>query len=216
MRFRGEFSWLEASLREESNFIQSQFIMINTFRNFSLVLTALLGVSILQAAAPPKVGDSAPDFSALDDQGKKWNSKDFLGKKHIVIYFYPAAMTGGCTKQACAFRDDKSKWTKLDAVVVGISGDNPEGLAHFKKAENLNFSLLSDLKGEVAGKFGVPFGKGGAIKRTVAGKEVTLKRGVTTKRWTFVVSKAGKIVYKNDKVNAAKDSVAVRAVLAKL
>ena len=186
-------------------------------------LFPFLAAGILCAATPSvhadkslDVGDKAPVFSTLDDQGKEWRSKDVLGKSHLVVYFYPAAMTGGCTKQACAFRDDKPKWTKLNAVVVGVSGDNPEGLAHFKKAENLNFTLLADEKGDVAKKFGVPAGKGGSIKRTVVGKEVTLVRGVTTKRWTFVISKDGKVVYKNAKVNAAKDSEAVRAALAKL
>ncbi len=173
-------------------------------------------VPSIHAARSLEVGDKAPDFSTLDDEGKKWSSGDILGKSHLVVYFYPAAMTGGCTKQACAFRDDKPKWTKLNAVVVGVSGDNPQGLAHFKKAEKLNFTLLADEKGEVAKKFGVPSGKGGSIKRTVNGKEIILKRGVTSKRWTFVISKEGKVVYKNDKVNAAKDSEAVRTVLAKL
>ena len=191
-------------------------------------LTLLLGAGLLWAAsahilqaAKPKskplaVGDAVPVFSTLDDQGEKWSSADLLGKKHLIVYFYPAAMTGGCTKQACAYRDDRDKLAKLDAVVVGVSGDNPAGLALFKKAERLNFTLLADEKGAVAKKFGVPAGKGGSIKRTVDGKEVTLSRGVTTKRWTFVVSKEGKVVYKNDKVNATKDSEAVRAVLAKL
>lgn len=168
------------------------------------------------AAKVLKVGDKAPAFSALDDQGERWKSADIVGSKHLVVYFYPAAMTGGCTKQACAFRDDKSKLTHLDAVVVGVSGDNPEGLAHFKKAENLNFTLLSDVKGDVAKKFGVPFGKGGAIEREVNGIKVTLSRGVTSKRWTFVISKDGNLVYKNDKVNAAKDSEVVHSILVKL
>ena len=178
-----------------------------------------LGLSVTSpvfAAKALKVGDKAPVFTAFDDQGKQWNSGDVVGLQHLVVYFYPAAMTGGCTKQACAYRDDRDKLAKLDAVVVGVSGDNPAGLALFKKAERLNFTLLADEKGAVAKKFGVPAGKGGSIKRTVDGKEVTLSRGVTTKRWTFVVSKEGKVVYKNDKVNATKDSEAVRAVLAKL
>ena len=179
-------------------------------------LIGLSAISPMLAAKVLNVGDKAPAFSTLDDRGKQWKSGDVVGSKHLVVYFYPAAMTGGCTKQACAFRDDKSKLTRLDAVVVGVSGDNPEGLAHFKKAENLNFTLLSDEKGDLAKKFGVPFGKGGAIEREVDGKKVTLSRGVTSKRWTFVISKDGKVVYRNDKVNAAKDSEAVCSVLAKL
>ncbi|MBT3570241.1 MAG: peroxiredoxin [Opitutae bacterium] len=179
-------------------------------------LIGLSSFSPMFAAKVLNVGDKAPVFTTLDDKGKQWKSGDIVGSKHLVVYFYPAAMTGGCTKQACAFRDDKSKLTKLDAVVVGVSGDNPEGLAHFKKAENLNFTLLSDEKGDLAQKFGVPFGKGGVIERKVDEKKVSLSRGVTSKRWTFVISKDGKVVYKNDKVNAAKDSEAVCSVLAKL
>ena len=167
-------------------------------------------------AKAPEPGDVAPTFRTLDDTGKEWKSKDFLGKSNLIVYFYPAAMTGGCTKQACAFRDDKEKWTALDAVVVGVSGDNPEGLTHFKKAYGLNFSLLSDEDGEIAKKFGVPTRPGGSLERTVDGKAVTLVRGVTANRWTFVISKDGKIVHKNTKVNAVKDSEEVRAILKKL
>lgn len=185
----------------------------------SMIFAGLLAFSPLAAkkvAKTPAVGDPAPAFKTLDDEGNAWNSKDFLGKKRLVVYFYPAAMTGGCTKQACAYRDDKKKWAALDAVVVAVSGDTPEGLAHFKTAENLNFTLLSDEKGRIAKSFGVPMRPGGSLEREVDGKKVTLKRGVTAARWTFVISKAGKIVHKNDKVNAAKDSQMVRAILTKL
>ena len=112
-------------------------------------LIGFSAISPMLAAKVLNVGDKAPAFSTLDDRGKQWKSSDVVGSKHLVVYFYPAAMTGGCTKQACAFRDDKSKLTQLDAVVVGVSGDNPEGLAHFKRAENLNFTLLSDRKSVV-------------------------------------------------------------------
>jgi thioredoxin-dependent peroxiredoxin len=188
--------------------------MKRTLAYFTLI--CLSSFSHMFAAKVLTLGGRAPAFSALDEKGKLWRSGDVTGSKHLVVYFYPAAMTGGCTKQACAFRDDKSKLIQLDAVVVGVSGDSPDGLAHFKKAENLNFTLLSDEKGDLAKKFGVPFGKGGSIERVVDGATVTLSRGVTAKRWTFVLSKDGKVVYINDKVNAAKDSAAVRAVLAKL
>jgi len=115
-------------------------------------------------------------------------------------------MTGGCTKQACSYRDNKENLQSADVVVVGISGDKVENLKLFKQAENLNFTLLSDEKGEVAKAFGVPSGDGGAIKRTVAGAEHVLVRGITTKRWTFVIGKNGKIIYKNEQVNAEKDT----------
>lgn len=152
------------------------------------------------------VGDKAPEFKAAADDGSSWDIKKFLGKDYIVIYFYPAAMTGGCTKQACAYRDHSEDLQTADAVVVGISGDKVENLKLFKQAENLNFVLLSDVKGDIARAFGVPLSDGGAIKRTVAGAEHELLRGVTAKRWTFIIGKNRKIVYKNESVNAEKDT----------
>ena len=153
-----------------------------------------------------KIGEDAPNFSAVDSNGKTWQSSSFLGKKHLVVYFYPAAMTGGCTKQACSYSEHKEEWESNEVEVVGISGDSPENLKVFKKAESLKFTLLSDLKGKIAKAFGVPTSKGGRIERLIEGEKVTLERGVTTKRWTFLVSKKGKILYINSKVNAAQDS----------
>jgi peroxiredoxin Q/BCP len=162
-----------------------------------------------------EIGDQVPSFKATNDQGKPWNSESFLGKKFLLVYFYPAAMTGGCTKQACSFRDDNAKWKEMDVEVVGISGDHPENLSLFKEAENLNFTLLADPKGKVAKTFGVPVGKGGTIDRFVKSEKFTLKRGVTTKRWTFLLSKAGKVLYANEKVQAALDSSLVLDFLKK-
>ena len=152
------------------------------------------------------VGSEAPFFSLLDENGERWHSGDFLNKKNILIFFYPAAMTGGCTKQACAYRDDLVEWKSRDFEIVGISGDKSANLKLFKRAENLNFKLLSDSNGEVARSFGVPQTKGGSIQKFIQGERFTLQRGTTTKRWTFIISKKGEIIYKNDKVNAAKDS----------
>ena len=156
-----------------------------------------------------EVGDESPCVSAKTDAGKDWAGCDFLDKKHVVVYFYPAAMTPGCTKQACAYRDGTKKLAKLDAVVVGVSGDHVEALQHFKTAEKLNFTLLSDTKGELAEAFGVPTRAGGKIQRTVEGKAVTLVRENTASRWTFVINKKGKVIYKNTKVNPTQDLAAV-------
>ena len=162
------------------------------------------------------VGSDAPAFSLVDENGEKWNSTDFLGKKNILIFFYPAAMTGGCTKQACSYRDDLADWKSKDFEIVGISGDKPQNLKLFKKVENLNFKLLSDTDGAVARSFGVPQSKGGSIQKFVQGERFTLDRGVTTKRWTFIISKQGKILYKNEKVNAAQDSQDALRFISKL
>ena len=152
------------------------------------------------------VGDKAPEFKAFADDGSTWNINNFLGEKYIVVYFYPAAMTGGCTKQACSYRDHRDDLQSAGVIVVGISGDKIENLTLFKQAENLNFTLLSDEKGEIAKAFGVPVSEGGAIKRTVGGTEHELVRGITTKRWTFIVGKDGNIIYRNESVNAEKDT----------
>jgi thioredoxin-dependent peroxiredoxin len=158
-------------------------------------------------------GDKVAAFEAKNDTGKLWKSSDVVGKDYLVVYFYPAAMTGGCTKQACAFRDHQAELKALGAQVVGVSGDEVEGLKYFKIAENLNFNLLSDADGKIAKLFGVPTRDGGEIKRTVEGKEVTLKRNNTAKRWTFIVGKDGKVIYKDTSVKAAQDSDNIIAFL---
>ena len=161
------------------------------------------------------IGSVAPSISLLDQNGKKWHSSDFLNEKNILIFFYPAAMTGGCTKQACSYRDDFAEWQSRDFEIIGISGDKPENLKLFQRSQNLNFKLLSDIDGKIAKAFGVPTGKGGQIQKFFQGERFTLERGVTSKRWTFVISKEGKIIYRNDKVNAAKDSETVMKSISK-
>lgn len=152
------------------------------------------------------IGDKVPLFKATADDGSTWNISKFIGKDYIVIYFFPGAMTSGCTKQACSYRDHQNDLASANAIVVGISGDEIKNLKLFKQAENLNFPLLSDKKGNIARSFGVPIGEGASIKRTVGGIEHELIRDITIKRWTFVVGKDGKIIYKNEAVNAEKDS----------
>ncbi len=176
----------------------------------------LLTLSGRDLRAEVKVGDKAPEFSAQDDQGEQWESEQHVGKKILVVYFYPADMTGGCTKQACGFRDDMKKLQDAGVEVVGVSGDTVQNHKYFKKAEELNFTLLADPKGEVAKAFGVPTRPGGSIKRTIDGEEVTLTRGVTAARWTFVIDQDGKVALKNTKVNAANDSKAILELVEKL
>ena len=178
-----------------------------------------LSVLVAFAAADPKgvdVGDEVPKFAAKSDDGKEWKSEDHVGEKILVFYFYPADMTGGCTKQACSFRDDMGDLKKLGVEVVGISGDSVENHQLFKKAHHLNFTLLADEQGEVAKKFGVPTKAGGTFNTEVDGEKVALVTGVRAARWTFVVDQDGKIVYKDTQVNAAEDSKKVREVVEKL
>lgn len=181
---------------------------------------ALLFCGVPMFAANPvdlKVGDPAPVFEALDDTGKPWKSTDHVGKKTLVVYFYPADMTGGCTKQACGFRDDLAKLTDAGVEVVGVSGDSVRNHQLFKKVEKLTFPLLADTEGNVAAAFGVPHVKEEkSIEREVDGKKEILVRTVTAQRWTFVIGKDGKIAAKNTKVTAAEDSQAILKLVGSL
>ena len=182
-------------------------------------MKALLALSLLALVPQDKdlnVGDAAPAFEAKDDTGKDWKSADHVGKKIVVVYFYPASFTGGCTKQACGFRDDMKSLNEKDVEVVGVSGDNVKGQEAFKKFHKLNFTLLADEKGDVAKAFGVPTSKGGTVKWKIDEKDEEFTRGVTAKRWTFIIGKDGKIAFKNTEVKAADDSKAVMDAVQKL
>jgi len=155
------------------------------------------------------VGDPAPAFQAPADDGTLWRSTDHVGDGLLVVYFYPAAMTGGCTAQACAFRDHRSQLEELGAEVVGVSGDRVENLRVFKGQYRLNFPLLSDPNGVVMRAFGVPTRDGGTITREVAGDTVELTRDVTAARWTYIIGRDGRILFKETEVDAEGDSRAV-------
>jgi thioredoxin-dependent peroxiredoxin len=183
----------------------------------SILILAIFFSALVMAyaQAPLQVGDIAPVFSGTADDGSNWNVEDYLGKKIIVVYFYPAAMTGGCTAQACTYRDFHNDIQDADALVVGVSGDNVDGLKLFKKAHDLNFTLLSDKNGDIAKEFGVPTRDGGTISRELAGEFYELTRGVTASRWTFIIDKDKKILYKNEEVNAERDTEQVLSFIKK-
>jgi peroxiredoxin Q/BCP len=171
------------------------------------------------------VGDAAPVFESTNDEGKTWMSADIVGKKIVVVYFFPADFTSGCRLQAQNFRDTMNKLAEKGVVVVGISGDSVFNHELFKKVEQLNFTLLADEEGALAKKFGVPVGKGGVVRpRDAKGKvildpddePVVLKRGVTMARWTFIIGTDGKVLYKNTKVNPAQDSKQVTEFIEQL
>jgi peroxiredoxin Q/BCP len=102
----------------------------------------------------PKIGNMAPAFTLLDQQGNKVSLKDFKNKKAVVLYFYPKAMTPGCTVQACGIRDNIKSFDKLGVVVLGVSPDPVARLPRFIEKQNLNFTLLSDEDHAVAEKYG--------------------------------------------------------------
>src|SRR3954467_1998824 len=140
-----------------------------------------------------KVGDPAPVIDTKDDQGKGWRSLDHYGKKWVVVYFYPGDFTPGCTAQANAFRDAMNKLADQGVEVVGVSGDSVKTHELFKKAQKLNFTLLSDEEGVLARQFGVPAAKGADVKAKDAdGNPIEFKRATTLSRWTYVIAKDGK------------------------
>jgi len=128
-----------------------------------------------------EAGQPAPTFSLVDQSGSTVSSGDYAGRK-LVIFFYPAAMTPGCTKEACDFRDSLVPLQQAGYEVVGISPDKPERLAKFAEKESLTYPLLSDPDTSVMDAYGA-FGE-----KTLYGKKVV---GVI--RSTVVVDESGKV-----------------------
>jgi peroxiredoxin Q/BCP len=126
-------------------------------------------------------GDAAPAFTLKDADSNDVSLSDFAGRK-VIVYFYPAASTPGCTKQACDFRDNLAELNGAGLAVLGISPDKPEKLAKFRDAENLTFPLLSDPSKSTLEAYGA-FGE-----KMMYGKKVT---GVI--RSTFLVDESGNI-----------------------
>ncbi len=126
-------------------------------------------------------GDKAPDFSLADDAGTTVRLKDLRGKK-VILYVYPAAMTPGCTTQACDFRDSLASLQASGYQVVGLSPDKPEKLAKFRTTEHLTFPLVSDPDRAVLEAYGA-YGE-----KTMYGKTVV---GVI--RSTFVIDEKGTV-----------------------
>ncbi|HBH06399.1 MAG TPA: peroxiredoxin [Flavobacteriales bacterium] len=135
-----------------------------------------------------RIGDKMPIFELPDQDGNDFNIKKLVGKNNLVVYFYPKDDTPGCTKEACAFRDQFEAFSDLDAVVIGISGDSPESHREFREKHNLPFTLLSDEEDMVHDLFGV-------------------KSGLIPGRVTFVVDKKGIIKYTFDSMMNATQHV---------
>lgn len=141
------------------------------------LLIALVTVSVrvmAGTASGAQVGDQAPDFTLNAQDGKPVALKDFLGKKSVVLYFYPKDNTRICTKEACSFRDSYSAFTDAGAEVLGVSSDSEKSHEGFAEEQHLPFKLLSDPGAEVRKLYGVP--------STI---------GLVPGRVTFVIDKGG-------------------------
>lgn len=147
-------------------------------------------------------GDTAPEFTLTDDTGAEVGLSDFLGKK-VIVYFYPAAMTPGCTKQACDFTDSLDSLQAAGYEVLGISPDKPEKLAKFREKESLSIRLLSDPDKTVMKEYAA-FGE-----KKLYGKVV---EGVI--RSTVVVDEDGKVFLAQYNVKATGHVAKLRKDLA--
>ena len=146
-------------------------------------------------------GDQAPDFTLPDADGKPVSLADYRGRK-VIVYFYPAAGTPGCTKQACDFRDNLASLGGAGLDVLGVSPDKPAKLAKFRDAEGLTFPLLSDPERTVLDAYAA-YGE-----KTLYGKKT---QGVI--RSTFVVDEDGKIEQALYNVKATGHVAALRKKL---
>jgi len=148
-----------------------------------IILIGFIGIGLISAnkfmaKTEIKVGDKLPAFTLKDQHGKDFTATDYVGKKALVIYFYPKDDTPGCTKEACAFRDEFEVFTDLNALVIGISSDDVASHKKFAEKYKLPFTLLADTKKEVRKLFGVPKFMG-----AIAG------------RVTYIFNKKGEVIY---------------------
>lgn len=184
-------------------------------------MTGICSISLLVGTAvgdDPKclqVGDAIPEFQCLDDQGKMLDSREYVGKHMLVIYFYPSDFAFCCTSQAQRYRDCQRELAEQGVKLIGVSGDTVLAHERFKTACSLNFPLLADVDGNIARKFGVPLRSGGkAMLKDSLGKEivdgdgqaVAIPRRVTAARWTMIIGKDGRILNLQTDVSPANDS----------
>ena len=177
---------------------------------------------LVAKVAVPAVGDPLPALESTDETGQPWKSADYIGKKVLVLYFYPGDFTGGCTKQAQVYRDALTKIEELGALVVGVSGDEVATHKLFKETYGLQHSLLADPEGGLAKLLGVPVKAGGKVRATgpdrrplldADGQRIDLKRSVTLARWTVVVDRDGKIASLRNVINPLTDAEEIQKIV---
>jgi peroxiredoxin Q/BCP len=160
------------------------YLKFRNFYRFYLIIYLLLFTSYLTFSQNNnmneiKIGSSIPTFTLPDQNGNLFDINSVLGKKNLVIYFYPKDDSPGCTKEACSFRDQFEVFKEADAVIIGISGQSVKSHKEFAEKHRLSFTLLSDERNKIRKQFGVPSDLLGLIPG----------------RMTFVADKKGKVVY---------------------
>lgn len=150
-----------------------------------LTLALSLSSGFAQDDSKPKVGDKAPLVEGKDQDGKDWKLADEIGKKAVLLYFYPKDNTPGCTTEACGLRDKMGDLKKENVEVIGVSFDNADSHQKFISKFSLNFPLLADTDGKIADAYGV----------RMAGKNMA-------HRVSFLIGLDGKIVHVTDSPSA--------------
>ncbi len=170
------------------------YLKLRNFYRFYLVIYLLLFAAYLTFNKDNhmneiKVGSTIPAFTLPDQNGNPFNINSLIGKKNMVIYFYPKDDSPGCTAQACSFQDQFEVFKEADAVIIGISGQSVESHKEFALKHRLTFTLLSDNGNKLRKQFGVP----------------TNLLGLLPGRVTYVADKTGKVIYMfNSQTQATK------------
>ena len=172
------------------------------FNKFSVIIVIIISMGIFStsSASDLEMGMQAPPFELFDQTDTKHSLSDYLGK-WVVLYFYPKDDTPGCTKEACAFRDDIATLNHLDVQVLGVSVDTTESHAEFADKYSLQFPLLADVGGNIAAEYG-SLTKVGPMK--------------FAKRHTFIINPDGSIAKIYRSVKPANHSDEVIADIRKL
>jgi peroxiredoxin Q/BCP len=164
-----------------------------------LMLTSLFISATSLFADMPKAGDTAPLFTGQDQDGKEFKLADLIGKKIVLLYFYPKDFTGGCTKEACGFRDRMGDLQTNNVEVVGVSYDSAESHKKFIAEYNLNFTLLADTNGVITKAY-----------------DVKMPIMSLSKRVSFLIGLDGKIVHVTDAMNPQTHFDEMQAAIAEI
>jgi thioredoxin-dependent peroxiredoxin len=172
--------------------------MKTIFFALSLIVGSMIFSTSLFAAMP-KVGDTAPLFVGQDQDGKMVKLADFIGKKIVLLYFYPKDFTSGCTKEACGFRDRMGELQKDNVKVIGVSFDSADIHKKFIAKYNLNFPLLTDPDGKIVDLY-----------------DARMDHLRMANRVSFLIGLDGKIVHVTNAMNPQVHFDEMKAAIAKL
>jgi peroxiredoxin Q/BCP len=164
-----------------------------------LTVAAILFSTATTFAAMPKPGDTAPLIAGQDQNGKDFKLADLVGKKVVLLYFYPKDFTGGCTKEACSFRDGFEEFATNNVEIVGVSFDSADSHLKFIAQYKLQFTLIADTDGKIADAYEV----------RNAGKSID-------RRVSFLIGLDGKIVHVTDSGNPDTHLAEMKAAIAGL